>query len=158
VSTRDHQRIAVEVAPSFTQVGYLNRFLGLGDAAQRGVRPRTEQSSAPQLPQVSRRQRTVECSEAESISFAKPHCPVTGSAKLCCIRQHGLEHRLKLAGGTADYLENLRRRGLLLERFAQLVEQTCILDGDDGLGSKVLHQLDLFLREGADLLAVDGDR
>src|SRR5262249_4327133 len=88
VSTRDHQRIAVEVAPSCTQVGYLNRFLGLGDAAQRGVRPRTEQSSAPQLPQVGRRQRTVQCSEAESISFAKPHCPVTGSAKLCCVRQH----------------------------------------------------------------------
>jgi hypothetical protein len=86
VSTRDHQWVAVEVASRFTHVGYLDRFPGLGDAAQRGVRSRTEQSSAPQLPQVGRRQRTVECSEAESISFAKPHCPVTGSAKLCCVR------------------------------------------------------------------------
>jgi hypothetical protein len=51
-----------------------------------------------------------------------------------------LEHRLQLAGRTADHLENFGRRGLLLQRLAkiigalpQLVQQASVLDGDDGL-------------------------
>ena len=42
--------------------------------------------------------------------------------------------------------------------LAQLVEQPRILDGDDGLGGEVLHEIDLLVGEGADLLAVDDDR
>src|SRR5262249_10242092 len=41
--------------------------------------------------------------------------------------------------------------------LAQLVEQACILDSDDGLGGKVLHQLDLLVGEGADLLAINNN-
>ena len=55
-----------------------------------------------------------------------------------------------------------RGRGLLLQRFgeivgalAQLVEQPRVLDGDDGLGSEVLHQCDLLVGEWAYLLAID---
>ena len=33
-------------------------------------------------------------------------------------------------------------------RFAQLVEQPRVLDGDDGLSGEVLHQLDLLVGEG----------
>src|SRR6266700_6429942 len=44
--------------------------------------------------------------------------------------------------------------GLLLQRFAQLVEQACVLDGDDGLRGEVCYQLDLLVGEGAYLLAV----
>src|SRR5215470_9453343 len=40
-----------------------------------------------------------------------------------CIGQHGLEHRLKLAGRTADDLQHLRRRRLLLQRLAELLFQ-----------------------------------
>ena len=36
--------------------------------------------------------------------------------------------------------------------LAQLVEQPRVLDGDDGLGGEVLHQLDLLVGEGPDLL------
>ena len=57
-----------------------------------------------------------------------------------------------------------RGRGLLLQRLAeivgalaQLVEQPRVLDGDDGLGGEVLHQLDLLVGEGPDLLAIDDD-
>ena len=57
-----------------------------------------------------------------------------------------------------------RGRGLLLQRFAeivgalaQLVEQPRVLDGDDGLGGEVLHQLDLLVGERPDLLAIDDD-
>ena len=59
-------------------------------------------------------------------------------------------------------LSTSRGRGLLLQRLAQiigalaqLVEQPRVLDGDDGLGGEVLHQLDLLVGEWADLLAID---
>ena len=41
--------------------------------------------------------------------------------------------------------------------FAQLVEQTRVLDGDHGLSGEIRDQLDLLVAERADLLAVDGD-
>ena len=70
----------------------------------------------------------------------------------------------KLARRAGDDLQHLGGRGLLLQRFgeivgalAQLVEQPRVLDGDDGLGGEVLHQLDLLVGERAHLLAVDDD-
>ena len=61
--------------------------------------------------------------------------------------------------------EHLRGRGLLLQRLAQivgalaqLVEQPRVLDRDDGLLGKVLHQLDLLVGERAHLLPVNADR
>ena len=78
--------------------------------------------------------------------------------------QHRLEHRLQLARRAGDDLQHLRGRGLLLQRLgeivgalAQLVEQPRVLDGDDGLGGEVLHQLDLLVGERPYLLAVDGE-
>ena len=69
---------------------------------------------------------------------------------------------LKIEGRAADDLEHVGGRGLLLQRFAQIVgalaqfvEQAGILDGDDGLGGEILHQLDLLVGERADLLAID---
>jgi hypothetical protein len=35
----------------------------------------------------------------------------------------------------------------LLQRFAELVEQAGVLDGDDGLAGEARHQLDLLVRE-----------
>ena len=43
------------------------------------------------------------------------------------------------------------------KRFAQLVEQARVLDGDDGLGGEVLDQLDLLVGERPHLLAINGD-
>jgi hypothetical protein len=40
---------------------------------------------------------------------------------------------------------------------AQLVEQAGVLDGDDGLVGEILHELDLLVGEGWNLLAVDDD-
>jgi hypothetical protein len=39
----------------------------------------------------------------------------------------------------------------------QLVEQSRVLDRDDGLGGEILDQLDLLIGEAAHLLAVDTD-
>ena len=46
---------------------------------------------------------------------------------------------------------------LLLERLFRLIEQTRILDGDDGLTGEVLHQFDLFIGERSNFLTVDND-
>ena len=57
----------------------------------------------------------------------------------------------------ADDLQHLGRRGLLLQRFgqvvctlAQLVEQPRVLDGDDRLRGEVPDQLDLLVGERPD--------
>ena len=67
----------------------------------------------------------------------------TGVANAHCIFQHGLEDRIKVALRTRDDLQHLGGRSLLLQRFAQLVEQPCVLDGDDGLIGKRFYKLDL---------------
>ena len=41
-------------------------------------------------------------------------------------------------GDLEDHLEHIGGGGLLLKGFAQLVEEPCILDGDDGLLGKIL--------------------
>ena len=47
------------------------------------------------------------------------------------------------------------RRLLLQQTPLQFIEQPRVLDGDDGLGGEVLHQLDLLVGERADFLAVN---
>ena len=69
-----------------------------------------------------------------------------------------IEHCLQIEGRAADDLEHVGGGGLLLQRFAQLVEQPRVLDGDDGLGGEVRKQSDLLLGEGAHFLPVDGER
>jgi hypothetical protein len=50
-----------------------------------------------------------------------------------------VEYRLQIEGRAADDLEHVGGGGLLLQRFAQLVEQARVLDGDDGLAGEILH-------------------
>ena len=66
-----------------------------------------------------------------------------------------IEHSLQIEGRAADDLEHVGGGGLLLQRFAQLVEQARVLDGDDGLGGEVLDQFDLLVGERPNLLGVD---
>ena len=78
-----------------------------------------------------------QCDDAEAFSIVQIERAELGVADAHRIRQHGVEHRLKLAGRTGDDLQHLGGRGLLLQRFAQLVEQPRILDGDDRLVGEV---------------------
>jgi hypothetical protein len=75
-----------------------------------------------------------------------------------------VENGRQVEGRAADDLE-LGGRGLLLQRLtqviralAQLIEQACILDSDNGLSSEVLDQLDLLVGERPYLLAINRDR
>src|ERR1700693_2933163 len=52
----------------------------------------------------------------------------------------GIEHSLQVKGRAADDLEHVGGGGLLLQRFAQLLEQPRILDGDNGLAGGSFYQ------------------
>ena len=85
-----------------------------------------------------------------------PNCGLTDAGR---VRQHCIEDRLEFARRTGDDLQHFGGRGLLLQRLreiigalTQLVEQPRVLDGDDGLGGEVLHQLDLLIGERDGLL------
>src|SRR5499433_1907392 len=83
--------------------------------------------------------------------------PHIGLAQFCRRLDQGIEHSLQIEGRAADDLEHVGGGGLLLQRLAQLVEQSRVLDGDHRLGGKVRHQLDLLLGKGAYLLAINSD-
>ena len=61
-----------------------------------------------------------------------------------------VEHRLEVESRAADDLEDISGRGLLLQRFAQLVEEPGVLDRDDGLRGEVGDQRDLLVGERTD--------
>ena len=65
------------------------------------------------------------------------------------------KNRLQIESRTADDLEHVRGRSLLLQRLPQLVKQTCVFDGDDGLGGEVRQQFNLLVIERPNLLAED---
>src|SRR5215469_3581810 len=76
--------------------------------------------------------------------------------------QHRVKNRLQSPWKARNDLQHFRSRCLALKRISevsrallQFVEQPRVLDGDDGLGGEVLHQLNLFVSEGSNLLAVD---
>ncbi len=58
-----------------------------------------------------------------------------------------VEHRFEIEGRAADDFQHVGGGGLLLQRFAQLAEQTGILERNDALVREGGHQLDLPLGE-----------
>src|SRR5262249_39609395 len=58
-----------------------------------------------------------------------------------------IEHGLEVEGRAANDFEHVGGGGLLLQGFAQLVEQPRVLDGDDRLGGKGFDERDLLVVE-----------
>src|SRR5262249_16161310 len=83
--------------------------------------------------------------------------PLLGCAKPRRVLDQSVENGLKLEGRAADDLEHVGGGGLLLQRFAELVEQPRILDRDHGLVGETLDQLDLLVGERSDLLPKNVD-
>ena len=71
--------------------------------------------------------------------------------------EHGRKDRFQLARRRADDAQDIRCRGLLLQRLPQFIEQPRVLDGDDGLSGEALHECDLLASEGAHFRSVDAD-
>ena len=96
--------------------------------------------------------------QAEELAVAQVEVAEAGGAEPHCIREHCLEHRLELARRTGDDFENVCGGSLLLQGFAQRVEQAGVLYSDHRLASEVRDQRDLLFGERPDFLAVDTDR
>ena len=81
---------------------------------------------------------------------ALPGDPDGGALRAAELRRRfdqRVEHRLQIESRAADHLEHVGGGGLLLQRFAQLVDQACIFDRDSGLIGKGPHQSNLRFRE-----------
>src|SRR5262245_63779808 len=63
--------------------------------------------------------------------------------------------RLQIKCRAADDLEHIGGGGLLLQRFAQFVEQAGVLNGNDRLSGEIANHFDLLIREWPYLLAID---
>src|SRR5205823_14095475 len=61
--------------------------------------------------------------------------------------EHGLEDRVQVERRSADDLEHVRRRRLLLQGVLRLVEEADVLDRDRSLAGEGLDQLDLTIGE-----------
>src|SRR6185312_2380164 len=79
---------------------------------------------------------------------------VSDPAKAVRFLQDRIEHGREIARRRIDDLQHLGSRGLPRERLARLLQEPRVLDGNDRLGSEVLHERDLLIGERPHLLAV----
>ena len=93
----------------------------------------------------------------EKFALGASHCGQVGLAQTSRRLDKRVKYGLKIERRTADDLEYVCGGSLLLQKFAQLVQESNVFDGDDGLGGKILDQLDLLGSEWANLLTVDRD-
>src|SRR5262245_31347587 len=133
----------------------MNRLLRFYNAAESRSSTGPLWSFLPELGEFCRH--AEQCGRAYGIILdPKQHAKV-GVANAHCFFQHRLKYWVQLARRRANDLKHIGRSGLLLERLAQFIEQPCILDGNDSLSGKILHQFYLFVREWPHLLAVDNN-
>ncbi len=153
----DAHGIALAVRRLRPCVGEVDHLPGRGHAAKAGVGAGTNERLAP--PRFGKgRRRAIERTEPKAVAFGTPEDAELRLADAGRVRQHGVEHRLELAGRARYDAQHVGGRGLLLQRLTQLVEQPHVLDGDDGLAGEAPDQLDLLVGERPHLLAEDADR
>src|SRR5262245_54029139 len=99
----------------------------------------------------------VACGQTIDLAFWLPNVCIFRFAQPSIRLQGRVQDDLHVKRRPADDLEDLGGGGLLLKRFTQLIEQPCVLDGDDGLCGEILNQLDLLVGEQPDFLTVQKD-
>src|SRR5262245_18763116 len=82
---------------------------------------------------------------------------VIGATKTSGTLGNRVQHRLQVGRRAADHAQDLTRSGLPLQGLLRLVEQSHVLDGNHGLVSEGLEELDLILWERPGLHAGDAD-
>ena len=115
------RRIALEVGLLVRDVGDVDHLLCAarrGQAAFPAVRSNTARAAVTRPMRAGAVQRT-----ARNARRRKRQVAELGLADARRIRQHGLEHRLQLAGRARDDLQHLGGRGLLLQRLGELLFQ-----------------------------------
>ena len=82
------------------------------------------------------RREAVGCGNRVGVAHAPTDAGLIRLAQLGSRRSQRVEHGLQIERRAADDLEHVGGGGLLLQGFAQLVEQARVLDGDDGLARR----------------------
>ena len=103
-----------------TYVIDLNDLTGGGGPAQGAIRRRQYEGLAEKKVTILLRC-PVYRNDAKFVALADPKIAELGLANSHGVLQHGVEHRMQLAGRTGNHLQDFRRRGLLLQRLAQFV-------------------------------------
>src|SRR5262245_1297980 len=114
----------------------LNHLLRGGNPPESSIRWWSEKQLAFACIGIGGR-RIVQGDRAKCITFAQPKRAEFGLTYKHRILKHGLKHQLQFTRRAADDLKHVGSGGLLLQGFAQLVQQPSVLDGDDGLGGKI---------------------
>src|SRR5262249_8069706 len=98
--------------------------------------------------------RNVTGNETKETCVAKEQTTERSLAKPGRLLQHGLEHRIEVAGRTRYDAQHLRRGRLLLQRFGKFarslllrLEEPCVFDRNDRLISEGLDQFNLLFGE-----------
>src|SRR6516225_11421349 len=100
---------------------------------------------------------TCRADHAKNIALDAPEVDTGGIEHSRGCLGNRIERTLTVLWCAGDDTENVSRRGLTVEAFAQFIQQSRVLDGDDGLSGEALDQLDLLIRERPYLLAIDSD-
>ncbi|HTJ28301.1 MAG TPA: hypothetical protein VMA36_19240, partial [Candidatus Limnocylindria bacterium] len=93
----------------------------------------------------------------QQLSVETEHVGEHASADRDRVADDRVEDRLDVGGRARDDLEDLRRGGLLFERFLRLVEQARVVDRDHRLVGEGLHERDLGDGERLDLAPQQSD-
>src|SRR5262245_14448880 len=143
----------IEVIRFVLNIGDLDRLSGRQRASERSGGGRPDHWVAPPLFN-KRLGCAMQRNSPKPISFGPKQHAEFRLADTNGVLQHGLKHGGYLARRTRNHLENLRGRGLLLQRLKKLarprlhlVEQSHVLDRDHRLVGEGRDQIDLLLRE-----------
>src|SRR5262249_44762299 len=101
---------------------------------------------------------TVMSPDTEPLAMAQHDDRVECLAKARDGLGEGIEHRLKVECPTTKNLEHIGGSGLLLQRLAQLIQQSNVLDRDHRLGGEIRDQLNLLVGERSNFLTINNDR
>src|SRR5262249_26896884 len=95
---------------------------------------------------------------SEAVAITSAELAESRSTQMHGLFEYRVEHRRQVAGRGIDDLQHLRRRGLLLQGFARLGQQSRILHCNHSLVGKGANQLDLTIGERFDTMTRQANR
>src|SRR5262245_1315176 len=96
--------------------------------------------------------------QTHDVSVKQAQHAIFGAADACGALSYGFLHRLDVRRRAGDHAQDFTRRGLLFERFVELLEQPHVLNGDHRLIGEGFEQLDLSLCERTDFCPANLNR
>ena len=97
---------------------------------------------------------TAACNKNVTVSLRTIYPGTVGIAESRRRFDERVEYRLQIKRRTTDNFQHVGGGRLLLQRLTQLVKQSRVLDGNDGLRREILNQFDLLVGEGTNFLPV----